>query len=425
MTKHTTETGVSTHDMPDSALACGSETMPCQMLDTILQIDDEEIAKEVMRNISSPLDMDLVDDEDEEPLPLGVPLSDIMSSMQSSKTQRIIRPELEKAKKEAAYLANEIEQMNLLFDTVKEKVGDEQFAGFLGLFSLASRKTTNQDGNKGVWEVTLNGRKINAAKAEFKVTFHLENHHKHQVVYQGESILKQTPSGGNIYRIGSTFCNDNFEIVVSPAFTRYSSIAEYTPASQDYMTGEEFEGKYTDSFQSVEPTKYKTIDELADLLIDEIYNTIQINNEVDWWTDKTLTAVDIGLTAAVICTGVGGAVAVGARLLPRIASIGLVVMESSNAVEATTKFLGVHYEGYNPLFEASRYLDRNIGGGGHKFQATFHGLNMVMAFGKKPVTRHLTALGTGAGTAGVYLKFVDGGQQQVIDCLETNTPPSQ
>lgn len=50
---------------------------------------------------------------------------------------------------------------------------------------------------------------------------------------------------------------------------------------------------------------------------------------------------------------------------------------------------------------------------------------MVMAFGKKPVTRHLTALGSGGGTAAVYLNFIDGGQQQPIDCLETNASASQ
>lgn len=424
MNEQTTQTGVSTHDVPDSALASGGETMPCQMLDAILQIDDEKTAQEVMRNISSPLDMDLVDDEEEEPLPLGVSLSNIMASMKAMKNQKITNPALEKAKQEAAYLANEIEQMNLLFDKVKEKVGDEQFAGFMALFSLASRKTTNKDGAKGPWKVTLNGKEIDAANAEFKVTFHLENHHKHQIVFQGEDILKQTPPGDNVYRIGSTFCNDNFEIIVSPAFTRYTSIAQYTPASQNIWTGVETDEEYDYMIQHVDPTTYKTIDELADLLIDEIYQTMRINNKVDWWTDTTLTAAEIILTTAVICTGVGGAVAVGARLLPRIASIGLVVMESSNGIEAVSRFLGINGTGYNPLLEASRYLDRNVGGGGHKFQAVFHGLNMVMAFGKKPVTRHLTALGTGTGTAGVYLRFVDGGEQQIIDGYEATSSNS-
>ena len=163
----------------------------------------------------------------------------------------------------------------------------------------------------------------------------------------------------------------------------------------------------------------KTIDELSDLLIDEIYDTIKLNNTVDWYTDTTLTAVEIVLTVAAICTGVGGAL-VATTKLARAASIGMVVMESSNLIETTTRFLGPNHDGYNPLLEASRYLDKKIAKDRHPFEATFHGLNMMIAFGKKPVTKVLSALTTGtAGTAaGIYLIIDDGGEQQVIESFE-------
>ena len=45
---------------------------------------------------------------------------------------------------------------------------------------------------------------------------------------------------------------------------------------------------------------------------------------------------------------------------------------------------------------------------------------MMIAFGKKPVTKVLSALATGtAGTAaGIYLIIDDGGEQQVIESFE-------
>jgi len=410
--------GITPDEVPDSSLPEGSETMPCQMLDAILQIDDEDEAQEAMRRIRSPLDMDLEEapsesdpsvNATEEPLPKGVSFNSIMNGIQKAGKG---------ASSKLQYAAKELEQMDLLFDKVRQKVGVEQFTGFLALFSLASRK--GNSGEKGAWEVTLNGRKIDAASAEFKVTFILKNDHEHRLTFSGSynEDVRTTPKGDNVYRIGSTFCNNNFEIVVSPEFTRYTYHEDEARSYSD-REDEASSPENTVTYQNIGETQYKTLDELADLLINEIYDTIQINNQVDWWTDKTLTVAEIVLTAAAICTGVGGALAVGRHVLIRAASVGLVVMESSNGVEAASRFLGVYKEGYNPLLEASRYLDKSAGADGHKFQAVFHGLNMVMAFGKKPMTRHLTALTSGAGTGAVYLAIADGGRQQTIESYET------
>lgn len=418
MTEQTTATGVSTHDMPDSALSCSAgQTKPCQILDGILQIEDEQAAQEVMKNIQSPLNMDLEEspsEEDdsvnatEEALPLGVPFSDFKKCIREINNKNPEGKENDKKFQELAYLSEELTKMDELFDTVRAKIGSEKFAGFLALFSLASRKSNEDEDKKGVWKVEINGKEIDAKTAEFSVDFKLK--HDYQYIHSSHGFSHQM-EGDNVFRQQSTFCNDKFSISVSPSFTRYSyEINEWD------VTGPDFNKPDT-----ISPTQEKTIDELADLLIAEIYDTIKLNNDVDWWTEKTLTAAEIILTAAVICTGVGGAFAVGARVLTRAIAIGMVVMESSNAIEAGSRFLGLNDKGYNPLLEACRYLDKNAGTG-HAFQATFHGLNMVMSFGKKPVTRQLSALATGGSGAALSLLIENGGEQQKIQSYETGVP---
>ena len=418
MTKHTTETGVSTHDMPDSALACGSgQTKSCQVLDGILQIEDEQAALEVMKNIRSPLDMDLeespseLDDSvnaTEEALPLGVPLSDFKKCISEIKNKNPAGKENDRKFQELAYLSEELTKMDELFDKVREKVGSEKFAGFLALFSLASRKNNEDEEQKGTWNVEINGKEINAKTAEFSVDFKLKHDYHY---FNSKHGFSHQMVGDNVFRQQSTFCNDKFSISVSPSFTRYTyNISEWDISGLDL-----------DKPDEISATQEKTIDQLADLLVAEIYDTIQLNNEVDWWTEKTLTTAEIILTAAVICTGVGGAFAVGARVLTRAVSVGMVVMESSNAIDAGSRFLGLNDNGYNPLLEASRYLDKKASSG-HAFQATFHGLNMVMSFGKKPMTRQLSALTTGGGGAALSLLIENGGEQQKIQSYETGVP---
>lgn len=408
------QTGVSTHDVPDDGLLSSSneQIKPCQVLDGIMQIEDEEKALELIKKIASLLSMDLEESPSEEnewvnavtePQPLGVPWSDFENCIQEMSNKNTDGKENDNISQNLAYLSEELLKMDELFDKVKNKIGEEKLVAFLGLFSLASRKSNpaGENNKKGKWKVEINGKKINAKNAEFKVDFKLKHDY---VVKCGPNDYGGINSGGNVFRTESTFCNDNFTISVSPQFTRHLVFTNLI-----YMENQEI----------IEKTQVKTIDELADLLIDEIYDTIKLNNTVDWYTDTTLTAVEIVLTVAAICTGVGGAL-VATTKLARAASIGMVVMESSNLIETTTRFLGPNHTGYNPLLEASRYLDKKIAKDRHPFEATFHGLNMMIAFGKKPVTKVLSALTTGAaGTAaGIYLIIDDGGEQQVIESFE-------
>ena len=404
------QTGVSTHDVPDDGLSSGNEQIkPCQVLDGIMQIEDEEKVQELIKKIASLLSMDLEESPSEEnewvnavtePQPLGVPWSDFENCIQEMSNKNTDGKENDNISPNLAYLSEELLKMDELFDKVKNKIGEEKFVAFLGLFSLASRKSNpaGENNKKGKWKVEINGKKINAKNAEFKVDFKLK--HDYYIMYDPDYYVGIN-YGDNVFRTESTFCNDNFTISVSPQFTRHLINQTGTEIN---IGGE---------------TQVKTIDELADLLIDEIYDTIKLNNTVDWYTDTTLTAVEIVLTVAAICTGVGGAL-VATTKLARAASIGMVVMESSNLIETTTRFLGPNHTGYNPLLEASRYLDKKIAKDRHPFEATFHGLNMMIAFGKKPVTKVLSALATGtAGTAaGIYLIIDDGGEQQVIESFE-------
>lgn len=404
------QTGVSTHDVPDDGLSSSNEQIkPCQVLDGIMQIEDEEKVLELIKKIASLLSMDLEESPSEEnewvnavtePQPLGVPWSDFENCIQEMSNKNTDGKENDNISQNLAYLSEELLKMDELFDKVKNKIGEEKLVAFLGLFSLASRKSNpaGENNKKGKWKVEINGKKINAKNAEFKVDFKLK--HDYYIMYDPDYYVGIN-YGDNVFRTESTFCNDNFTISVSPQFTRHLINQTGTEIN---IGGE---------------TQVKTIDELADLLIDEIYDTIKLNNTVDWYTDTTLTAVEIVLTVAAICTGVGGAL-VATTKLARAASIGMVVMESSNLIETTTRFLGPNHTGYNPLLEACRYLDKKIAKDRHPFEATFHGLNLMIAFGKKPVTKVLSALATGtAGTAaGIYLIIDDGGEQQVIESFE-------
>lgn len=405
------QTGVSTHDVPDDGLLSSSneQIKPCQVLDGIMQIEDEEKVQELIKKIASLLSMDLEESPSEEnewvnavtePQPLGVPWSDFENCIQEMSNKNTDGKENDNISQNLAYLSEELLKMDELFDKVKNKIGEEKLVAFLGLFSLASRKSNpaGENNKKGKWKVEINGKKINAKNAEFKVDFKLK--HDYYIMYDPDYYVGIN-YGDNVFRTESTFCNDNFTISVSPQFTRHLINQTGTEIN---IGGE---------------TQVKTIDELADLLIDEIYDTIKLNNTVDWYTDTTLTAVEIVLTVAAICTGVGGAL-VATTKLARAASIGMVVMESSNLIETTTRFLGPNHTGYNPLLEACRYLDKKIAKDRHPFEATFHGLNLMIAFGKKPVTKVLSALATGtAGTAaGIYLIIDDGGEQQVIESFE-------
>ncbi|MBC3379543.1 hypothetical protein H8I69_10530 [Serratia fonticola] len=364
---------VTTASFPDEPVSQQVQTAPCQVLDFILQIDDKKEAEQAFKNIASPLDMvmeELPDPQDptklaqEEALPMGASYSSLMAHIKNN--SQASKPDA------MSKIAQEISNMDLLFDKVRQKVGEKEFATFLALFSLASRT----EDNKGKWNVTLNGKKVPMNSAQFKVTFHQRLDH---IVVTGYGIMAPE-FGANVFRRGSTFCNDNFEIVVAQEFTE-------TVISGFYV------GKPS-------PLSKKTLDELADLLIDTIYQTVDLNNTVDWWTDKTLTAIEIVITVAAIFSGVGAVVAGGAKLI-RAAYIGMIILESSNATDAAVRFLGIREKGYNPLLEAAKMLDKQTGNNSRMIEYTFHGLNMMMTFGKRPSTKILTTLGSGIAGGGM------------------------
>ncbi|ERK15341.1 hypothetical protein L580_2986 [Serratia fonticola AU-P3(3)] len=364
---------VTTASFPDEPVSQQVQTAPCQVLDFILQIDDKKEAEQAFKSIASPLDMvmeELPDPQDptklaqEEALPMGASYSSLMAHIKNN--SQASKPDA------MSKIAQEISNMDLLFDKVRQRVGEKEFATFLALFSLASRT----EDNKGKWNVTLNGKKVPMNSAQFKVTFHQRLDH---IVVTGYGIMAPE-FGANVFRRGSTFCNDNFEIVVAQEFTE-------TVISGFYV------GKPS-------PVSKKTLDELADLLIDTIYQTVDLNNTVDWWTDKTLTAVEILVTVAAIVSGVGAVVAGGAKLI-RAAYIGMIILESSNATDAAVRFLGVREKGYNPLLEAAKMLDKQTGNNSRMIEYTFHGLNMMMTFGKRPSTKILTTLGSGIAGGGM------------------------
>ncbi|WP_152529975.1 hypothetical protein [Serratia fonticola] len=354
----------------DEAVEANEQAMPCQMLDMIMTIDDPKQAREAFKAISSPLPLEMEEiplagsDGDElateEALPEGVSFTSVMARVNAGKSSK-------NAKMKA--LADEITNMDVLFDKVYQKIGVEEFPVFLALFSLAAR--TNE---KGKWQINLNGEKHEINKAVFKVNF-IQQHHNQ--TYPDPEAMMPTAQGSNVYSPDSTLFNDNFEIIVTPEYTQ------------------------TDNFlflSNTHPTQRKSIDELAGLLIDEIYTTVKRNNLVDWWSDKALIAAEVAITAAAVFSGVGIVLRAGHLAIRAAAAISIVV-QGSNTIDAASRFIGVSNEGYNPLLAGARYMD---GKKGTKYEAAFHAANMMMMFGKSGVVKSLTGLGTGAGGAGLF-----------------------
>ncbi|WP_411705889.1 hypothetical protein [Edaphovirga cremea] len=350
----------------DDAVEANEQAMPCQMLDMIMTIDDPRQAREAFKSISSPLPLEMEEiplegsegDElaTEEALPEGVSFASVMARVNAGKSSSNARMKA---------LADEITNMDLLFDKVYQKIGVEEFPVFMALFSLSAR--TNE---KGKWQVNQNGEKHEINKAVFKVNF-IQQHH-YQTSVDPENI-GPTEHGDNVYSPNSTLFNDNFEIIVTPEYTQ------------------------TDGFYT-HKTKKKSIDELAELLIDEIYTTVKRNNLVDWWSDKAIIAVEVAITAAAVFSGVGIVLRAG-HLAIRAAAAVSIVVQGSNTLDATSRFIGVSKKGYNPLLAAARYMDGNKG---TKYEAAFHAANMMMVFGKSGVVKTLTGLGTGSAGAGLF-----------------------
>ncbi|WP_127960434.1 hypothetical protein [Serratia microhaemolytica] len=353
----------------DEAIEDDEQVMPCQIPDMIMTIDDPAQAKDAFSKISSPLSMEMEDiplegggpEElaNEEALPEGVSFSSVMAHVQAGKNSR-------NAKIKA--LANEISDMDKLFDKVHEKIGVEEFPVFLALFSASARS-----GEKGKWQITRNGKKHDINKAVFRVTY-LPQHHYYPTVARDE--LGPSEVGDNVYTPHSTWLNDDFEIIVTP---------EYIQTDGTLWT-------YT------HPTRKRTLDELADLLIKEIYNIVERNNLVDWWSGKALTAAEVLITIASVFSGVGIVLRAGHLAIRATAALTIVV-QGSNTIDAASRFIGVSEQGYNPLLAAARYLD---GKQGSKYEAAFHAANLMMMFGKSGVVKTLTALGSGAGGARLF-----------------------
>lgn len=389
------------------------ETLPCQgnSLYTFMRVEDESLAKKAMKEIASPLPADELEenplDESEDEVEEvgamqdGVAYSSVVSS---------IKQDAAGAPSRIQEAAKEMQNMDLLFDKIEEKMkGTKEFMTFLALFSLQGR----QSDNKGDWSFNLNGKKVEMNKAEFSVEFHEKYDQKYYVnVYDRSQDL----ATNNVHIFGNSLFNDNFRVLVTPAlrtklFRQGDSDLDVNTGTTTHEPDEEVKmGNNNDEYHT------QTIDQLAELVVKRIYETVDFNNKVDWWTDKTLTALEIAFTVASLCSGVGVLLKAG-QLAAKGIHAAMIVVDASCLIDGTTRFLGINEKGYNPLLAGAKYLDKNSNT--KSFETTFHALNLMMVFGAKSKTQVLTALGTASAGASIYVALDEEKAQTKQDAITT------
>lgn len=391
------------------------KTLPCQgnSLYSFMRVEDKSQAKEAMKAIASPLPADELEenplDESEDEveeigaMQEGVAYSSVVSSIKQDATGAPSR--IQEA-------AKEMQNMDLLFDEIeKEMKGPKEFMTFLALFSLAGR----QSDSKGKWNVDINGKDEPMNKAEFSVEFHQKYDQK---IYVNEYDNKEAIASDNVHVFGNTFLNDTFKVMVTPALrTKFYTRGD---SSYDYESGETTTepDKEVNYGYSTDEYQIKDINTLAKLTVQRMNEVILLNNKVDWWTDKTLTALEIAFTVASLCSGVG-VLLKGATYIAKGVHAAMIVVDASCLIEGATRFLGISEEGYNPLLAGAKYLGKKSNNKG--FETTFHALNLMMVFGAKSKTQILTALGTASAGATISYALQVPGQQQTINALEDDS----
>ncbi|EJH8472055.1 TPA: hypothetical protein ACG354_000878 [Escherichia coli] len=416
--------GAATGSIPSDAIPCDAKsataTCPLKPFGAFVEFDSstaegQQAIEDFYKNTASFMGsfFEPVDKKTSQVhLQRGIPLRSLNNEITRYATMQD-SPDLTDAERNAIETAKEIAAMDNFFDTVRKQLGDEEFLNFALLFDEQARESADDNG----FAVKYKGGTVQLEDAKFKLKYY----------EAGANII---PYYNNDYHVehvrthGSTFWGDNFVVEVAPDIYIYKDFGllteppfEYDATSSDeQQKANPFEdlgtsliyGESTDSgkggrFKRFAGPLNKQPEPLAEEFIRAVLNKADENRSLDVVRDVVLEVADAVLTIAAIVSGtiLLKAAVSGSMKVFRIA---MLVVDVNHGIEAVDKlrnrWLGSKADGYNPLLEFSRYLDKKSGGG-HSIEVAFHALNTLMVFGKKPQYKFASALVTSGG--GAYL----------------------
>ncbi|VUS79462.1 hypothetical protein [Klebsiella spallanzanii] len=410
------------NDFSDGSVSDSVEgtTAPCPYKDycAFIEIDDstpaglkdiDDFHKNTMSFIGSFFEPE---EKRTSPVPLqrGIPLSSLNKEIARYASMNNTG-DLSDAELSVIALAKEITEMNNFADSVREELGNEEYLNFALLFDESARESPVS----GEFSVLYKGAQVKLEDAKFKMRYH----------NLGANVV---PRDAGSYRVehvkthGSEMWGDDFVVEVSPNIYIYKeSLAPVLAgAIVDSLTDEQkkyhpFEtldiplifveaGNNNEIFkmEKIGESLNRSPKDLASEFVRCVITQSESNRAFDLARDVTIEIIDAAITVLAIVTG---AIILRAGVdasIKGVTKVALFLANANHAVEAADKlhnrWIGSRDEGYNPLLEFSRYLDKK-NGGGHGVEVMFHTLNTLMVFGRKPQYKIASALvtsGTGA-----------------------------
>ncbi|MCV5721687.1 MULTISPECIES: hypothetical protein [Enterobacteriaceae] len=379
------------------------EPMHCPLQDggiMLVRFDNVNDIDNFHKAVDSPLDP-LCDDEEEKiPLPTGIPLESLQAQIDKY-AQMTGGNAIEMA---LAKEASDIVFMQELFDEMENILETERFLVFSLLFSSQAKE--NPDG--GEFSIDFNGQKIKFEDAKFTMDFQ----------DRGAIITSAKKSDGlnvsHVYSSGNSLCTDDFTLKIFRDMYIFSNSGpdmDAIPINQDGADKEIIYEIASSMGMEVIGKRTITAQKLAEQIINTVLKQVQDNRAGDIIRDVVIEIVDVVLTGVAIVTGtimLKAAVGAGARAV----AAGYMVLSAGNMMQASetlaNRMLGSPKEGYNPIKEAAKYLDRKAGVG-HTVENCFDALNFIAVMGKTPAMQAFTGTTTASlgATISIYSRGGD------------------
>ncbi|EGO6586745.1 hypothetical protein GY532_000452 [Escherichia coli] len=412
--------GAATGSIPSDAIPCDAKsataTCPLKPFGAFVEFDSstaegQQAIEDFYKNTASFMGsfFEPVDKKTSQVhLQRGIPLRSLNNEITRYATIQD-SPDLTDAERNAIETAKEIVAMDAFFDAVRKQLGDEAFLNFALLFDEQARESPDGNG----FAVKYKGETVQLEDAKFKLRYH----------EVGANII---PYYSNNYKVeharthGSTFWGDDFVVEVAPDIYIYrdAEVPIGLPAEyRDVLTDEQLKyrpyetldvsliyGELATNSAGSSPERlagplHKSPSDLAEEFIRAVLNQADENRSLDVVRDVILEVADALLTIAAIVSGT-----IFLKGSMKVLRIAMLVVDVNHGIEVADKlrnrWLGSKADGYNPLLEFSRYLDKKSGGG-HNIEVAFHAINTLMVFGKKPQYKFASALVTSGG--GAYL----------------------
>ncbi|EOX8447576.1 hypothetical protein [Salmonella enterica] len=377
------------------------EPMHCPLKDgglILAQFDNEEEIDKFHKMVDSPLPPLFEGEEEKNPLPTGIPLESLQAQIEQyarmtggSAIERALAKE-----------ASDILFMQELFDEIENILETERFLIFSLLFSSQAREKPNG----GEFTIDFNGQKIEFEDAKFKMDFQ----ERGGIITSAKKFDGLSVS--HVYSTDNSLCTDDFTLKIFREMYIFSMDGMAMDANPINQSGADKEIIYDIASSmglEVIGTRTRTAKELAQQIVDTTLIQVQKNRAGDIIRDVVIEIVDAIFTGVAIVTGTiafKAAASAGARAV----AAGYMLLSAGNLMQASetlaNRMLGSPKEGYNPIKEAAKYLDKKAGTG-HTVENCFDALNFIAVMGKTPAMQAFT--GTTTASLGAMISVYSRG----------------